>query len=65
MAPAPGSEQIVHHQRPSLHSGNASPARSITLPVPPRPVLPKAVPLPHAAPSLHPALASKPELNQK
>jgi trimeric autotransporter adhesin len=65
-APPPGSEQIVHHQRPSLHSGNASPARSITLPVPPKPMLPKVAPLPHPATLSHPAAqASKPEFNQK
>jgi hypothetical protein len=64
-APPPGSEQIVHHQRPNLLRGDGSPARSITLPAPPKPVLPKVAPLPHAAPSLHPALASKPEVNQK
>jgi trimeric autotransporter adhesin len=66
VAPPPGSEQIVHHQRPSLHSGNGSPARTITLPAPPMLVLPKAAPLPHAAPLAHPAAqASKPEVNQK
>ena len=65
-APPPGSEQIVHHQRPDLHRGNASPARSITLPVPPKPVLPKVAPLPHAAPLPHPpAQAPKLEVNQK
>jgi hypothetical protein len=56
----PENEQIVHHQRPSLHSGNASPAQSITLPVPPKPVLPKVAPLPHVASQAH-----QPEVNQK
>src|SRR5208337_1759654 len=61
MAPPPGSEQIVHHQRPSLHSGNASPAQRITLPAPPMPIVPKIAPSPHVAPLLHPAaLAGKP-----
>ncbi len=59
-APPPGSEQIVHHQRPDLHRGNASPARSITLPVPPKPILPKVAPLPHVASQAH-----QPEVNQK
>ncbi len=61
----PENEQIVRHQRPSLHSGNASPARTITLPAPPTLVLPKVVPSRHAARVSHPAQASKPELNQK
>ena len=59
-APPPGSEQIVHHQRPDLHRGNASPARSITLAAPPKPVLPKVAPLPHVARQAH-----RPEVNQK
>jgi len=61
----PESEQVVHHQRPSLHSGNASPAQRITLSAPPNPVLPKVAPSPHVAPLPHPALSSKPEVNQK
>jgi hypothetical protein len=62
----PESEQIVHHERPNLLRGNASPAQSITLPVPPKPVLPKIAPLPHAAPLAHPpANATKLEVNQK
>jgi len=56
----PGNEQIVHHQRPDLARRNASPAQSITLPVPPKLVLPKTTPLPHPA-----AQANKPEVNQK
>jgi hypothetical protein len=65
-APPPGSEQIVHHQRPNLLRRDASPAQSITLPVPPKPVLPKAVPLPNVVPLPHPpAQASKLEVNQK
>jgi hypothetical protein len=56
----PESEQIVHHQRPNLLRRDASPAQSITLPVPPKPVLPKTAPLPHVA-----AQANKPEVNQK
>ncbi len=56
----PESEQIVHHQRPDLHRGNASPARSITLAAPPKPVLPKVAPLPHVARQAH-----RPEVNQK
>jgi len=65
MAPPPGSEQIVHHQRPSLHSGNGSPAQRITLQAPPKLVLPKVAPSPHVAPLSHPAQVSKPEVNQK
>jgi len=60
------SEQIVHQERPSLLRGNASPARTITLPAPPKRVLPKAAPLRHVAQLSHPAAqASKPEVNQK
>ncbi len=65
-APPPGSEQIVHQQRPSLHSGNASPAQRITPPAPPNPILPKVAPLPHVAPLAHPpANATRLEVNQK
>jgi hypothetical protein len=59
-APSPGSEQIAHHERPNLLRGNASPARSITLPAPPKPLLPKVAPLPHMA-----RQARQPEVNQK
>jgi hypothetical protein len=59
-APPPGSEQIAHHERPNLLRGNASPARSITLPAPPKPGLPKVAPLPHMA-----RQARQPEVNQK
>jgi len=65
-APPAGSGQIVHHERPSLHSGNGSPAQRITLHAPPNPVLPRVAPLPHAAPLPHPPTqASKLEVNQK
>ena len=64
-APPPGSEQIVHHERPSLQRGSGSPVRTITLPAPPKLVLPKVAPLPHVAPLTHAAQASKPEVNQK
>jgi trimeric autotransporter adhesin len=63
MAPAPGSEQIVHHQRPALRRGNASPLQQRTppiLPIRPRPVPPNVPPLSHAT-----AQASKLEVNQK
>jgi hypothetical protein len=56
----PGGQQIVHHQRPNLLRRNASRAKTITLPAPPRPVLPKAVALPHASAQLH-----QKEINQK
>jgi hypothetical protein len=56
----PGNEQIVHHQRPDLLRRNASPAQSLTLPAPPKLVLPKTTPLPHVA-----GQANKPEVNQK
>ena len=69
-APPPGSEQIVHHERPNLLRGNSSPARTITLPAPPMLVLPRPIQprpaMPHAAPLPHPAAqASKLEVNQK
>jgi hypothetical protein len=62
MAPAPGSEQIVHHQRPTPRRGNASPLQERTpiLPILPRPVPPNVPPLPHPV-----AQASKLEVNQK
>jgi hypothetical protein len=63
MAPAPGSEQIVHHRPTIQKRGNASPLQQRTppsIPVPPKPVAPKVASLPHPA-----APASKPEVNQK
>jgi hypothetical protein len=54
------SEQVAHHKRPNLHRRNASPSQPITLPVPPRPVLPRAASLPHVARQAH-----QPEVNQK
>jgi hypothetical protein len=63
MAPAPGSEQIVHPRPTMQKRGNASPLQQRTspsIPVPPMPVAPKVAPLPHPA-----AQASKPEVNQK
>jgi len=60
-APPAGSEHIAH-QRPELplHRGYASPARVITLPAPPKLVMPKIAPLPHPT-----AQAPKLEVNQK
>ena len=49
----PEGQQIVHHHRPNLLRGNGSPAKAITLPAPPRPVLSKATPLRHAGAQLH------------
>ena len=64
--PVPASEQIVHHQRPNLLSGNASPAQRVTGTAPPTLVLPNVAPSHHVAPLSHPsAQASKPEVNQK
>jgi hypothetical protein len=62
MAPAPGSEQIVHHRPTLAQRGNASPLQRTppSIPVPPKPIAPKIAPLPHPA-----APASKPEVNQK
>jgi hypothetical protein len=52
MTPAPGSEQVIHHRRPMLKRGNASPLQrtppSIPIP-PPIPVSPK---MPHTAASV-------------
>jgi hypothetical protein len=62
MAPALGSEQIVHH-RPTLpQRGNASPLQRTppSMPVPPKPAAPKIAPLPPAA-----APAGKLEVNQR
>jgi hypothetical protein len=56
----PEGQPIVHHQRPDLLRGNASPEKTITLPAPPKLFLPKAASLHHAA-----AQANKPEVNQK
>jgi trimeric autotransporter adhesin len=56
----PEGQPIVHHQRPDLLRRNASPAKTITFPAPPKLVLPKAASLHHAA-----ARANKPEVNQK
>jgi hypothetical protein len=53
-------QQIVHHQRPNLLRGNGSPARTITLPAPPKVLMPKAAPLRHAAAQVH-----QPESTQK
>jgi trimeric autotransporter adhesin len=64
-APPPGSDRIVHHGRPNLLRGNASPARTITLPSPPKRVLPNVAPLPPITPLPHPVQASRPEVNQK
>jgi hypothetical protein len=62
----PEGQQIVHHQRPNMLRGNASPAKTITLPAPPRLVMPKAARLPSVVPLPHTtAQASKPEVNQK
>jgi len=59
-APPPGSERITH-QRPELplHRANAS-ARTITLPTPPKLLMPRVAPLPHPT-----AQAPKPEVKQK
>jgi hypothetical protein len=62
MAPAPGSEQIVHHRPTIQKRGNASPLQRTppSIPVPPKPVAPKVASLPHPA-----APASKQEVKQK
>ena len=66
MAPAPGSEHVVHHHLPSVHSGNASPAQRITHSGPRGVAPPKVAPSPHVAQLPHPAAqAGKPEVNQK
>jgi len=61
MAPAPGSEQVVHH-RPAILRGNASPSqpKPPSIPLPPMPAAPKVASLPRPA-----AQASKLEVNQK
>jgi hypothetical protein len=56
----PEGQPIVHHQRPNLARSNGSPAKTIRLVAPPKPVLPKAARLPHAV-----RQANKPEVNQK
>jgi len=46
MAPAPGSEKVVHH-RPTFQKRNASPSQPrmpLSFPIPPTPVVPKVVP---------------------
>ena len=63
MAPAPGSEQIVHHRPTFQKRGNASSSQQRTppsVPIPPMPVVPKVAPRPHPV-----AQASKLEVNQK
>jgi hypothetical protein len=63
MAPAPGSENIVHHRPTIQKRGNASPSQlrpPPSIPLPPKPVAPKVSPLPHPA-----APATKAEVNQK
>jgi len=63
MAPAPGSEQIVHKHPAIPRRGNASPLQQRTppiLPIRPRPVPPNVPPLPHPV-----AKANKLEVNQK
>jgi hypothetical protein len=63
MAPAPGSELVVHHPEARLKRGNASPPprKLPNIVVPPvMPVVPKAVPLSHP-----PAPAWKKAVNQK
>jgi hypothetical protein len=62
MAPAPGSEKIVHHRpampkRDSVSPGQRTP---LSVPIPPTPVVPKIVPRPHQL-----AQSSKVEVNQK
>jgi hypothetical protein len=51
MAPAPGSEQVVHARPSMLRRSNISPSRHPTTPStpvpPPMPVAPKAIPLSH------------------
>jgi hypothetical protein len=62
MAPAPGSEKIVHH-RPVFQKRNASPSQQrmpLSLPIPPTPIVPKVAPRPHPV-----AQASKLEVNQE
>jgi hypothetical protein len=62
MAPAPGSEKIVHH-RPVFQEHNASPSQQrmpLSLPIPPTPIVPKVAPRPHPV-----AQASKLEVNQE
>ena len=51
MAPAPGSEHIVHDRPTMLKRGNASPSQQRTPPSipPPMPVAPNVAPMPHPA----------------
>jgi trimeric autotransporter adhesin len=64
MAPAPGSEHIVHHRPTMLKRGNASPSQQRTPPSipipPPMPVAPNVAPMPHPA-----APVGKLAVNQK
>jgi hypothetical protein len=64
MAPAPGSEHIVHHRPTMLKRGNASPSQQRTPPSipipPPMPVAPNEAPMPHPA-----APVGKLAVNQK
>jgi len=62
MAPAPGSEKIVHH-RPVFQEHNASPSQQrmpLPHPIPPTPVVPKVAPGPHPV-----AQASKLKVHQE
>ena len=49
MAPAPGSEKVVHHRPAIRKHGDASPSQRTppTVPNPPTPVVPKIAPMPH------------------
>jgi hypothetical protein len=61
MAPAPGSEQIIHHRPTMQKRATISPLQRTPprIPVPPMPVAPKVSPMPRPA-----ASPSKPEVNQ-
>jgi len=62
----PEGQQIVHPHRPNLLRGNGSAAKAITLPAPPKMIMPKAARLPSVVPMpQRPAQASKPEVNQR
>ena len=56
----PENEQIVRHRRPTVLRGTASPARTMPLPAPPKVLMPRVVPLRHAAAQVH-----QPDANQK
>jgi hypothetical protein len=62
MAPAPGSEKIVHHRPAMPERDSASPVQRLplSLPIPPTPVVPRIAPSPHPV-----AQGGKPEINQK